>query len=49
MQKGDVHSTLSDSTLLKNSISGYQFKQIIRLVLKNLLNGTLDYYNKAKF
>ncbi len=48
MQKGDVHSTLSDSTLLKK-ISGYQPKTDYKVGIKKFVKWYLDYYNKAKF
>ena len=44
MQKGDVHSTLSDSSLLKR-ITGYNPKTNYRVGIKKFINWYLDYYN----
>ena len=44
MQKGDVHSTLSDSSLLKR-ITGYNPKTNYKTGIKKFLNWYLDYYN----
>ena len=44
MQKGDVHSTLSDSSLLKR-ITGYNPKTNYRTGIKKFINWYLDYYN----
>ncbi len=43
MQKGDVHSTLSDSSLLKR-ITGYSPKTSYKTGIKNFLKWYLDYY-----
>ena len=43
MQKGDVHSTLSDSSLLKR-ITGYNPKTNYRTGIKKFINWYLDYY-----
>ena len=48
MQKGDVHSTLSDSTLLKK-ITGYHPKTNYKEGIKKFVKWYLDYYKKAKF
>ena len=48
MQKGDVHSTLSDSTLLKR-ITGYHPKTNYKEGIKKFVKWYLDYYKKAKF
>ena len=45
MQKGDVHSTLSDSSLLKR-ITGYNPKTNYKIGIKKFLNWYLDYYTK---
>ena len=44
MQKGDVHSTLSDSSLLKR-ITGYNPKTNYRTGIKKFINWYLGYYN----
>ncbi len=44
MQKGDVHSTLSDTSLLKK-ITGYNPKTKYQKGIKNFINWYLDYYN----
>jgi len=44
MQKGDVHSTLSDSSLLKR-ITGYNPKTNYKTGIKKFINWYLDYYN----
>jgi UDP-glucuronate 4-epimerase len=44
MQKGDVHSTLSDSSLLKR-ITGYNPKTNYKEGIKKFINWYLDYYN----
>ena len=44
MQKGDVHSTLSDSSLLKR-ITGYNPKTSYKNGIKKFINWYLDYYN----
>ena len=43
MQKGDVHSTLSDTNLLKK-ITGYNPKTKNQKGIKNFINWYLDYY-----
>ena len=43
MQKGDVHSTLSDSSLLKR-ITGYNPKTNYKVGIKKFINWYLDYY-----
>ena len=45
MQKGDVHSTLSDSNLLKR-ITGYNPKTSYKIGIKKFINWYLSYYNK---
>ena len=45
MQKGDVHSTLSDSSLLKR-ITGYNPKTNYKIGIKKFINWYLDYYKK---
>ena len=45
MQKGDVHSTLSDSSLLKR-VTGYNPKTNYKTGVKKFINWYLDYYNK---
>ena len=44
MQKGDVHSTLSDSSLLKR-ITGYNPKINYKTGIKKFINWYLNYYN----
>ena len=44
MQKGDVHSTLSDSSLLKR-LTGYNPKTSYKNGVKKFLNWYLNYYN----
>ena len=44
MQKGDVFSTLSDSTLLKR-ITGYNPKTNYKTGIKKFINWYIDYYN----
>ena len=44
MQKGDVYSTLSDSSLLKR-ITGYNPKTNYKIGIKKFINWYLDYYN----
>ena len=44
MQKGDVYSTLSNSSLLKR-ITGYNPKTNYRTGIKKFINWYLDYYN----
>ena len=44
MQKGDVYSTLSDSSLLKK-ITGYNPKTNYKVGIKKFINWYLDYYN----
>jgi UDP-glucuronate 4-epimerase len=44
MQKGDVHSTLSDSSLLKR-ITGYNPRTNYKTGIKNFINWYLNYYN----
>ena len=44
MQKGDVHSTLSDSTLLKK-ITSYNPKTNYKVGIKKFLDWYLNYYN----
>ena len=44
MQKGDVHSTLSDSSLLKR-ITGYNPKTDYKTGIKKFINWYLNYYN----
>ncbi len=44
MQKGDVYSTLSDSTLLKK-ITGYNPKTNYKTGIKKFIKWYLDYYN----
>ena len=44
MQKGDVHSTLSDTKLLRR-ITGYNPKTNYQDGIKKFLNWYLDYYN----
>ena len=44
MQKGDVHYTLSDSSLLKR-ITGYNPKTNYKTGIKKFINWYLDYYN----
>ena len=44
MQKGDVHSTLSDSSLLKR-ITGYNPKTNYKDGIKKFINWYLDYYS----
>ena len=44
MQKGDVHSTLSDSSLLKR-LTGYNPKTSYKNGIKKFLNWYLNYYN----
>ena len=43
MQKGDVHSTLSDSSLLKR-ITGYNPKTNYKVGIKKFINWYTDYY-----
>jgi UDP-glucuronate 4-epimerase len=43
MQKGDVHSTFSDSTLLKR-ITGYNPKTNYKVGIKKFLNWYLNYF-----
>ena len=43
MQKGDVHSTLSDSSLLKR-ITGYNPKTNYKIGIKKFVNWYLNYY-----
>ena len=43
MQKGDVHSTLSNSSLL-NKITGYNPKTNYKVGIKKFINWYLDYY-----
>ena len=43
MQKGDVHSTLSDSSLLKR-ITGYNPKTNYKTGIKKFVNWYLNYY-----
>ncbi len=43
MQKGDVHSTLSDSSLLKK-IAGYNPKTDYNIGIKKFVNWYMDYY-----
>ena len=45
MQKGDVKSTLSDTTLLKK-LTGYNPKTNYKIGIRNFLNWYLNYYNK---
>ena len=47
MQKGDVHSTLSDSSLLKK-ITGYNPKTDYKVGITKFVNWYLDYYKKNK-
>ena len=44
MQKGDVHSTLSDTSLLKR-ITGYNPKTNYKSGIKKFINWYLNYYN----
>mgnify|MGYP001250552453 CR=1 FL=1 len=44
MQKGDVYSTLSDSSLLKR-LTGYNPKTNYKVGIKNFLDWYLNYYN----
>ena len=44
MQKGDVHSTLSDSSLLKR-LTGYNPKTNYKIGIKNFLDWYLNYYS----
>ena len=44
MQKGDVYSTLSDTSLLKR-ITGYNPKTKYEDGIQEFLNWYLDYYN----
>ena len=44
MQKGDVYSTLSDTSLLKK-ITGYNPKTKYQNGIQKFLNWYLDYYN----
>ena len=44
MQKGDVHSTLSDTSLL-NKITGYNPKTEYRVGIKKFINWYLKYYH----
>jgi len=44
MQKGDVHSTLSDSSLLKR-ITGYNPKTNYKIGIKKFVNWYLNYYS----
>ena len=44
MQKGDVYSTLSDSSLLKK-ITGYNPKTKYETGVKKFINWYKDYYN----
>ena len=44
MQKGDVHSTLSDSSLLKR-LTGYNPKTNYKVGIKNFLDWYLNYYS----
>ena len=44
MQKGDVYSTLSDSSLLKR-ITGYNPKTNYKTGIKKFINWYLNYYN----
>ena len=44
MQKGDVHSTLSDSSLLKR-ITGYNPKTNYKTGIKKFINWYLNFYN----
>ena len=44
MQKGDIHSTLSDSSLLKK-ITGYNPKTHYKVGIKKFLDWYLSYYN----
>ena len=44
MQKGDVHSTLSDSSLLKR-ITGYNPKTNYKIGIKKFVNWYINYYN----
>ena len=44
MQKGDVHSTLSDTSLLKK-ITGYNPKTKYQTGIKKFIEWYLDYYN----
>ena len=44
MQKGDIHSTLSDSSLLKK-ITGYNPKTHYKVGIKKFLDWYLNYYN----
>ena len=44
MQKGDVHSTLSDSSLLKR-LTGYNPRTNYKIGIKNFLDWYLNYYN----
>ena len=44
MQKGDIHSTLSDSSLLKK-ITGYNPKTNYQTGIKKFINWYLNYYN----
>ena len=44
MQKGDVHSTLSDTSLLKK-ITGYNPKTKYQIGIKKFIEWYLDYYN----
>ena len=43
MQKGDVHSTLSDSSLLKR-VTGYNPKTNYKIGIKKFINWYLDYF-----
>jgi len=45
MQKGDVHSTLSDSSLLKR-ITGYSPKTSYKIGIRKFIKWFLKYYNK---
>ena len=45
MQKGDVHSTLSDSTLLKK-ITGYNPKTNYKNGIRKFITWYLSYYKK---
>ncbi len=47
MQKGDVYSTLSDSSLLKK-ITGYNPKTDYKVGITKFINWYLDYYKKNK-
>ena len=44
MQKGDVHSTLSDCTLLKK-ITGYKPKTDYKIGIQKFVKWYLSYYN----